>query len=135
MACYDVCLKSLFVELFQQQNHISAVNNDLEHLDLDSIATSTVAVPHDLVPSNAMDVYRNYNFEHNYENNLPIADHRDEVGSRNTFRSLGHLNFAVFFSFYAPVSKDQGHIVFGLSVCLSVCQSTKTLTLAISFDW
>ena len=23
--------------------------------------------------------------------------------------------------FYAPVSKDRGHIVFGVSVCLSVC--------------
>ncbi|XP_056021255.1 ATP-dependent RNA helicase TDRD9-like isoform X2 [Ostrea edulis] len=62
-----------------QQAQLSAVTNDLEHLDLDSIATSTVAIPHDLVPSNATDVYRNYNFEHSYENNLPIADHRDEV--------------------------------------------------------
>jgi hypothetical protein len=33
--------------------------------------------------------------------------------------------------FYAPISKDRGHIVFGLSVCLSA----KTLTLAISFEW
>ena len=97
MACHDVFLKRLFLELFQQQNHTSSVTNDLEHLDLDSIATSTVAIPHDLVPSNAMDVYRNYNFEHNYENNLPIADHRDEVGSRNTFRSREHLNLDGFF--------------------------------------
>ena len=30
--------------------------------------------------------------------------------------------------FYAPVSKDRGHIVFGLSVCLSVvCLSAKKL--------
>jgi hypothetical protein len=32
---------------------------------------------------------------------------------------------------YAPVSKDRGHIVFGLSVCLFA----KTLTLATSFEW
>ena len=25
-------------------------------------------------------------------------------------------------NFYAPVSKDRGHILFGLSVCLSVCK-------------
>jgi hypothetical protein len=81
--------------------------------------------------------------------------------------------------FYAPVSKDRGHIVFGLSICLSVCKNlnigyifwmasdrafifhmcvpynktfllvpkcltlwpwslthfSKTLTLAISFEW
>jgi hypothetical protein len=42
--------------------------------------------------------------------------------------------------YYAPVSKDWGHTVFGLSVlsvclCLSVCLSAKTLTLAISFEW
>jgi hypothetical protein len=36
--------------------------------------------------------------------------------------------------FYAPVLKDRGHIVFGLSICLSVCLQ-KTLTLAISFEW
>jgi hypothetical protein len=39
-----------------------------------------------------------------------------------------------WYNFYAPVSKDRGHIVFGLSVCLSVCLSAKTLTLAISFE-
>jgi hypothetical protein len=37
--------------------------------------------------------------------------------------------------FYAHVSKDWGHIVFGLSIRLSVCLSAKTLTLAISFEW
>jgi hypothetical protein len=31
----------------------------------------------------------------------------------------------VEYVFYAPVSKDRGHIVFGLSVCLSVCLSAK----------
>ncbi|XP_062595523.1 ATP-dependent RNA helicase TDRD9-like [Saccostrea cucullata] len=62
-----------------QQNRTSAINNDLEHLDLDSIATSTVAIPHDLVPSNAMDVYQNYDFEHKYESSLPISVHKDEV--------------------------------------------------------
>jgi hypothetical protein len=42
------------------------------------------------------------------------------------------LNGDIFLTyFYAPVSKDWGHIVFGLSVCLSA----KTLTLAISFEW
>jgi hypothetical protein len=36
--------------------------------------------------------------------------------------------------FYAPVSKDREHTVFGLSVSLSGCLSAKTLTLAISFE-
>jgi hypothetical protein len=36
--------------------------------------------------------------------------------------------------FLCPVSKNQRHIVFGLSVHLSVCLSAKTLTLAISFE-
>lgn len=62
-----------------QSNRTTAVTNDLEHLDLDSIATSTVAIPHDLVPSNAMDVYKNYDFEHHNEGSLPIAEHKDEV--------------------------------------------------------
>nr|XP_022333202.1 putative ATP-dependent RNA helicase TDRD9 [Crassostrea virginica] len=62
-----------------QANRTTSIANDLEHLDLDSIATSTVAIPHDLVPSNAMDVYKNYNFEHHSEGNLPIAEHKDEV--------------------------------------------------------
>lgn len=68
------------VDLFlQQSNRTTTVTNDLEHLDLDSIATSTVAIPHDLVPSNAMDVYKNYDFEHHNEGSLPIAEHKDEV--------------------------------------------------------
>jgi hypothetical protein len=33
-------------------------------------------------------------------------------------------------AFYAPVSKDRGHIVFGLSVRLSVCLSAKNFKLA-----
>lgn len=68
------------IDLFlQQSNRTTTVTNDLEHLDLDSIATSTVAIPHDLVPSNAMDVYKNYDFEHHNEGSLPIAEHKDEV--------------------------------------------------------
>jgi hypothetical protein len=35
--------------------------------------------------------------------------------------------------FYAPVSKDQGNIVFGLSVCLSVL--SVCLSFVISFEW
>jgi hypothetical protein len=36
---------------------------------------------------------------------------------------------------YAPVSKEQGKLVFW-PICLpSVCLSAKTLTLAISFEW
>jgi hypothetical protein len=41
------------------------------------------------------------------------------------------FSLSMFF-FYAPVSKDRGHIVFGQSVCLFVCL---TLTLTISFEW
>jgi hypothetical protein len=40
-------------------------------------------------------------------------------------------------SFYAPVSKGRGHIVFGLSVCqsfcLSICLSSKTLNIGHIF--
>ena len=44
-----------------------------------------------------------------------------------------------FFFFMPPASLDRAHMVFGPSVCpcvlLSVCLSSKTFTLAISFDW
>ena len=36
--------------------------------------------------------------------------------------------------FYAPGSNDQGHIVFVLSVCLSVCLSVVNFNLAINFE-
>jgi hypothetical protein len=58
-----------------------------------------------------------------------------------TFSPCVTLQFPSFLSIYmkyinfyapsAPVLKDRGHIVFGLSVCLSA----KTLTLAIYFEW
>ena len=74
--------------ILQQANRTTSIANDLEHLDLDSIATSTVAIPHDLVPSNAMDVYKNYNFEHHSEGNLPIAEHKDEASLNKSFISI-----------------------------------------------
>ena len=56
---------------------------------------------------------------------------------------LGHENFErrwffrvnLFISFYAPRNhRFGGHLVFGLSVCTSVCLSKKTLTLTTTFE-
>ena len=61
------------------QNKDAGLAVAMEHLDLESIATGSVAVPDDLVPENATDVYNNYNFNHRYEHNLPITKFRDQV--------------------------------------------------------
>ena len=37
--------------------------------------------------------------------------------------------------YYAPALIDWGHIVFALSVCLSVFVCKKLLTLAVTFEW
>lgn len=51
----------------------------MEHLDLESIVSGSVAVPDDLVPENATDVYNSYNFDHRYDPKLPITQYRDQV--------------------------------------------------------
>lgn len=54
----------------------------MEHLDLESIVSGSVAVPDDLVPENATDVYNSYNFDHRYDQKLPITQYRDQVSGQ-----------------------------------------------------
>jgi hypothetical protein len=51
----------------------------MEHLDLESIVSGSVAVPDDLVPENANEVYNTYDFNHKYDTKLPITRYRDQV--------------------------------------------------------
>lgn len=55
------------------------VSETMSALDLDSIVTGSVAMPDDLVPSNANDVYNNYKFDHQYPDKLPITQCKDQV--------------------------------------------------------
>ena len=58
-----------------------------------------------------------------------VTFHNEAVGILSACTlSLIFCDLAVF---YAPASIDRGYMVFGMSVSLS----TKTLTLAMSFDW
>ncbi|KAK3092629.1 hypothetical protein FSP39_005160 [Pinctada imbricata] len=58
---------------------LEALGEDLDQIDLSSIATTAIAMPEDQIPENAMDVYNNYSFTHSYDINLPITPHREQV--------------------------------------------------------
>ena len=55
------------------------MSGQLEGLELDStVQGGSVAMPEDLIPEGATDVYKNYKFQHKYSK-LPILEARDEV--------------------------------------------------------
>ncbi|RUS84472.1 hypothetical protein EGW08_007768 [Elysia chlorotica] len=59
----------------------TSVSGQLEALELDStVLGSSVAMPEDLIPEGATDVYKNYRFLHQYAK-LPILEARDEIVS------------------------------------------------------
>lgn len=59
----------------------TSVTDQLEGLELDStVQGSSVAMPEDLIPEGATDVYKNYKFLHKYAQ-LPILEARDEIVS------------------------------------------------------
>ncbi|GFO22452.1 ATP-dependent RNA helicase dhx29 [Plakobranchus ocellatus] len=59
----------------------NSMSGQLENLELDStIQGGSVAMPEDLIPEGATDVYKNYKFLHKYAK-LPILDARDEIVS------------------------------------------------------
>ncbi|KAH9490788.1 ATP-dependent RNA helicase tdrd9 [Bulinus truncatus] len=56
-----------------------SVINDLEALELNTtIHSRSIAMPEDLIPEKATDVYVNYNLEHNYDN-LPVLIFKEEI--------------------------------------------------------
>ncbi|XP_060080350.1 ATP-dependent RNA helicase TDRD9-like, partial [Ylistrum balloti] len=71
--------QDLFETNQSQQHGVQDVTERMSEIDLDSICTSAVAMPDDLVPSNAMDVYQNYQFQHSYDKKLPITRHQQQV--------------------------------------------------------
>ncbi|KAL3874648.1 hypothetical protein ACJMK2_037630 [Sinanodonta woodiana] len=52
---------------------------DLESLEVDSSVAGGIAMPTDLIPENATEVYRQYDFSHAYDGKLPISHFKDEV--------------------------------------------------------
>jgi hypothetical protein len=66
--------------------------------------------------------------------------------SNDKFLVIYQLCQRWLFTFYAPVSKDRGHIVFCLSICVSLCKNFNIghiywmasnfdlLTLTLKFD-
>ncbi|VDH95761.1 ATP-dependent RNA helicase TDRD9 [Mytilus galloprovincialis] len=71
--------QDLFNSQSQTNNDFAGLSGKMEHLDLESIVSGSVAVPDDLVPENATDVYNSYNFDHRYDQKLPITQYRDQV--------------------------------------------------------
>ncbi|XP_052105936.1 ATP-dependent RNA helicase TDRD9-like [Mytilus californianus] len=71
--------QDLFNSQSQTNNDFVGLGGKMEHLDLESIVSGSVAVPDDLVPENATDVYNSYNFDHRYDQKLPITQYRDQV--------------------------------------------------------
>lgn len=63
----------------QNDNDVAGLGGKMEHLDLESIVSGSVAVPEDLVPENATDVYSHYDFNHIYDSKLPITQFKEQV--------------------------------------------------------
>ncbi|XP_050405391.2 ATP-dependent RNA helicase TDRD9 [Patella vulgata] len=66
-----------------RQENVESVTGIMEQLELDSTiagsVSGSVAMPDDLIPANATDVYRNYQFTQQTKIDLPISNHRDEI--------------------------------------------------------
>ncbi|XP_021341941.1 putative ATP-dependent RNA helicase TDRD9 [Mizuhopecten yessoensis] len=71
----------LFETTQPQQHGVHDATERMSEIDIDSICTSAVAMPDDLIPSNAVDVYLNYKFQHSYDVKMPITRHHQQVVS------------------------------------------------------
>jgi hypothetical protein len=58
---------------------MSMVSSHLEALELDSTIAGTEVLPSDLAPENATQVYGVYNFNHRYDDRLPISRCKEQV--------------------------------------------------------
>ena len=65
--------------LFQFSNDIqSEVSSHLDALELDS-SVGASALPTDLAPANATEIYNQYDFSHKHDNKLPIINYKEQV--------------------------------------------------------
>ena len=63
----------------QNADTASVVSSHLEALELDSTIAGSEVQAIDLAPENATEVYNQYNFEHYYDDKLPITNFREQV--------------------------------------------------------
>ena len=66
---------------------MSVISSHLEALELDSTIAGTEVLPTDLAPENATQVYGVYNFNHKYDDRLPISRFKEQVNLELKFAS------------------------------------------------
>lgn len=61
---------------------MSVASSRLETLELDSTVAGSEVLPLELAPENATQVYEMYNFNHRYDERLPITKCKDQVSRK-----------------------------------------------------